>query len=283
METGRNFMTQPTSNSNNNTPTGKRLSVQVSLSGLSFLISSNRGREVLLYDTIPYTTSPSPEDLLSDIESFLKSDNLSKHDVDDVCVIYATNMYALVPTPLFEPEKASEYLKFNNKILATDYIAYEALSDQDITVVYIPYVNVNNYFFDTFGSFSYFHSTTLLLDALWPIVRFSSQAEVYIHVQKEALDCIAMKNGSLQLCNTFPYKSPEDFVYYVLFLLEQLSLDPNTVKVRVFGSISETADTYTLLYRYVNNLNLLDTSRFSLPDFPSEESPHQNFLLKTSL
>ena len=66
-------------------------------------------------------------------------------------VIHDNEVQTLVPSALFEEANLSDYLKFNAKIFKNDFITYDAITNQEIMSVYVPYVNVNNYIFEKFG------------------------------------------------------------------------------------------------------------------------------------
>lgn len=277
VETGQNYMTRPpTNNINTNQP--KRLSVQLTLTGLSFLISSEDG-SVQHFLEREFDTPHTPEELLFELDHIFSNEAPLKDSFDTVHLVYTTHNYTLVPKSLFDETKASEYLKFNTKILANDYISHDEIENQNAVVVYVPLVNINNYIFDKFGSFSYFHSSTLLIQYLLKAEKHSEDTKVYLHVLKGQFDAIIIANGTLQLCNSYRYSSPEDFVYYVLFCFEQLRLNPEQVEVILCGMISPDSDLFEILYDYVRNVRFLEPG---LPKFTSE-LPHQHFLLKATL
>ena len=56
-------------------------------------------------------------------------------------------MATSVPKSLFDPQKAAEYLKFNSKILATDFIAFDQVQTQDIITVYAPLYKCQQFLF----------------------------------------------------------------------------------------------------------------------------------------
>ena len=61
----------------------------------------------------------------------------------------------------------ADYLKFNSKILSNDYITHDDLAQGDIVNVYVPYVNINNFIYDTYGAFEFNHYSTILLNTLF--------------------------------------------------------------------------------------------------------------------
>ena len=70
------------------------------------------------------------------------------------------------------------------------------------------------------------------------------------------MDIIVLDNKKLIYFNSFTYETKEDFIYFLLFALEQLELDPATVRVRLFGAIEEGDPYYDMCYRYIQNVSL---------------------------
>lgn len=256
-----------------------RLSVQFSLSGLSFLVKDTTTNKVLHYSEKKYNHPHSPEELLIDLTSEFSQNFELQENFSDVTIIYATKLYSLVPSPLFDEKMASEYLKLNSKILANDFVAYDSLENNDLTIVYIPYVNINNYLFERFGNFKYFHSTTLLLKYILNIEKHSKKPKIHINVDVDLFDIIIINEGELLLCNTYEFKTPEDFIYYVLFCLEQLKFNPETIECILSGHINSSDSNYNILYTYIRHISFINTE--DLLAIESDKSPsHVNLLLK---
>ncbi|HIE44957.1 MAG TPA: DUF3822 family protein [Flavobacteriaceae bacterium] len=57
--------------------------------------------------------------------------------------------------------------------------------------------------------------------------------------------------------NTFEYKTVEDFIYYVLFSMDQLQLNVEDVELELLGKIKEEDGLFIALYKYVRNVSLL--------------------------
>ncbi|MDX1462465.1 MAG: DUF3822 family protein [Marinirhabdus sp.] len=252
------------------------MSVQVNLTGLSFLVKSQDQNQVLHYSERTFEAQYAPQDILAVLESEIQSNPIIK-ECKEICVVYAMNAYTLVPESLFDETKLSEYLKFNTKILAGDFVTFDKIDSHNINIVYVPLVNLNNYFFETFGSFQYFHATTILLTQLLDAEKGALAPCAYVHVTKDHIDVIALEKDQLVLCNSYPYKTPEDLAYYVLFAFEQIRFNPNTVRTTLLGAISEDDPNFAILYTYIRNISidqeLGDTTIGSL-------QPHEQFILK---
>lgn len=234
--------------------------------------------KVLFFEEKKLNHSTTPEELLMEIEHFISENEMLQQKFEEVSLIYSTTVYGLVPVNLFDESKASEYLKFNSKILANDYIAHDILENQDIVVVYIPFMNINNFFFETYGSFNYYHSISVLLKTILEKEKYSLP-KMYLHFQQQSFDCIILKNGNLQLCNTYNYKTPEDFIYYTLFCFEQLKLDPETLPVILCGAIEKNNAIYNIAYTYIRNIEFA-TEAMTHIKISEQDEVHQHFALK---
>ena len=269
-------MTLNKQNNNTGLIAHQSLSVQLALTGHSFLITHTHTKEVLFFCETIFEQTTTPEELLTHLTQKINDTPELNNNFDDVVLIHCNDMATNVPKSLFDPQKAAEYLKFNSKILATDFIAFDTVHTQDIITVYTPYVNVNNFFFDTYGSFSYYHATTKLLETILNSPIDITTPKVHVHVFKDSFTCIVSKDSKLQLCNTYSYKTPEDFIYYILFCYEQLELKPETDTVTLSGAITKDDSLYTLLFTYVRHVNFEPNNKgVDIKDTPK----HQQFII----
>ena len=78
--------------------------------------------------------------------------------------------------------------------------------------------------------------------------------------------------------DSFQYNSKEDFLYYILFVSEQLELNLLSIQVQLLGSISENSDTFTFLKEYISNIKFLESNCDFLRNSETFV-PHSNYLL----
>ena len=103
--------------------------------------------------------------------------------------------------------------------------------------VYVPYVNINNFMFQHFGEFEYKHTITALLEKL--LNRDVGKPTMLVNVSNTKLDIVVIADNKLQLCNTFKTHTKEDFLYYILFVAEQLQMSPEDFELNLMGDISK--------------------------------------------
>ena len=145
----------------------------------------------------------------------------------------------MVPKPLFDEEKLKDYVNFNTKVYANDYLVYDEIKNHDIVSVYIPYANINNFLLDQFKEFDFKHYSNILIDSLLSIYKYSLVPHVFAHINNNHFEIIVIANKKLQLYNTFEFSTKEDFIYYVLFTAEQLKLNPEKFELILLGDIEK--------------------------------------------
>ena len=168
------------------------------------------------------------------------------------------------------------YLNFNVKTLATDFITFDDLEALNAKNVYVPYVNINNYLFQNFGEFEYKHHSTVLIEKLLKNTT-TKEKTMFVNVSKTSLDIVVLENKKLLLSNAFSYDSKEDFIYYVLFVAEQLNLDVQEFPLYLLGEITLKSKTYKITYKYIKNVSFLESTNAIYDTFniPS----HSNYIL----
>jgi len=240
--------------SNNTTTNAKKLSIQISLNGFSFCIinKSTQNIEVILHH--PFGAKETPEATLQHLDKELANNSKLQQDFQDIEIIYENDLYTFVPNALFDKKNKAAYLNYTIKTLSTDFISHDKLAQHEMVNVYIPFTNINNYIFERFGAFEYYHLATVLVENLILREKNSEQTIVYGYLNTTNFYLVIIKNGKLLLCNTFIYESKEDFLYYLLFTTEQLKLNPEEFTLFFLGAIDKEHECYKIAYKYIRTI-----------------------------
>lgn len=261
----------------------KELSIQVNLNGLSFCILNRTSNTIEFLNHISFTDKLNPFDVLNRLKAELSTNTAFSDEFNTVTIIHQNELSTLVPEALYDENHKADYLKFNTKILKTDYITHDEIKVNKSINVYIPYVNINNYIFETFGEFTYKHSSTLFLDTVLQKVKTNKNPEVYVNVNKLTIEVLVVNDEQVQLVNSFEYHSKEDFIYYILFVFEQLQLDVETTKVHLSGRINKGDELYNILYTYVRDVEVIDMNlNYKFSDSINKEHLHYYHLILNS-
>ena len=267
----------------NNTTTNSifRLSIQVDLNGLSFCTLNSlehRVEQLVHYPTAQRIDHP---DALLD---FIKSLELERLGTGfrDVQIIHSNELSAFVPKAFFNKNTLSDYVKYNTKILANDFIDYDLIATSEMVNVYVPYVNINNYFFDLFGAFEYRHAASILVESLLGDATPFAEPKMYVHIRPFQFEIVVIQQRRVLLYNSYRYQTKEDFIYYILFAAEQLQLNPEAFQLCLLGAVDTDHELYQIAYTYVRHVKTLKPNlKVNTADYDEEEVNRNYVLLNT--
>ena len=237
-----------------------KLSIHISLNGLSFSIVDLISDEISFYKKHVFTKKTNPKNLLKELKRHFKETPEINDTFSSVKIIHYNNLSTVVPEVVFDKNNALSYLKFNSQILQNDYVAYDQIFNNECVNVYIPYVNINNFIFKKFDSFIYNHYSSIILEEVKSNEKNSINPSLYLNMGLNHIEVIYFQNNKLIFYNTFDYSTKEDVIYYLLFTIDQLKLNPEKTPLIISGSISIDDEYYEIIYKYVRNVSLYNSN-----------------------
>ena len=260
----------------------RKLAIQVATNGLSFCVFDTLNSTVKSAKSIVFNTfEPSIKTNDSFADAFQNFPEL-KDRYDDVVVIHNNNLSTFVPKALFDEEYLASYLQYNTKVFENDFFAFDEIENYGMSNVYIPYINFNNFFIDQFGAFNYIHSSSILVTKLLDLSKNNNDKKMFIHKNLSHFEIVVVQNQKLLFFNSFDYKTPEDFIYYILFTAEQLSMNPENFKLELIGMIQENDDFYQISYKFIRNVSLFDVNDLRWNNYFTETDNRLHFILFNS-
>ena len=260
----------------------KKLSIQVSLTGLSFCCFDTLNNTVTSFNEVHFDTfhkATKIEDLFAN--AFINHPEL-KDSYDGILVIHNNNLSTFVPEPLFDENFLGSYLQYNTKVFETDFFAFDEILNYQMNAVYIPYVNINNFFIDQFGTFNYKHANSILVSKLLIASKNKDDKKMFVHINTGHFEIIVVQNQKLVFFNSFDYNTPQDFLYYILFTAEQLNLNPENFPLELIGNIETESDYFKIAYQYIRNVSLIDVEDLRWNNYFSEAENRNHFILFNS-
>ena len=254
------------------------LSIQLSLDGFSFCVYNKIQDKVGAFGIYEFDNSKgSPFKQLECIKELFAQEKVLQLNYKSVFVTHFNNLVTQVPQPLFNKNSLAQYLQYTVKVLENDFIAYDELNNSEIINVYIPFVNVNNFLLDTYESFTYKHSSTVLIENLLKQYKNLEGSFCFVNVTAGNFEIVVIKNKKLALYNFFSFTTKEDFIYYILFTAEQLNLNPEEFELILMGDIEKESELYDIVYQYIRNIKFYvpNNANLQLNEIPS----HSNFTL----
>lgn len=104
------------------------------------------------------------------------------------------------------------------------------------------------------------HESTVELELALRLARQANQNGAWLFFGNGFFRLILIQDGQLQLANTFRFASEMDVAYYVLYVFDQMHIDPKQFRTFATGNIDPAGAILTLLREYIGAVSLLSNS-----------------------
>ena len=157
--------------------------------------------------------------------------------------------YTVVPSQLFRPEDAPAYLLFQEPDLKKQTVLYSNISEKEMVMIYSIPSNLHQAVWQLFPKGEFTSKLSYLINKN---ISINSYNNIYEFVHPKHFDAIVVRNGNIELVNTFAYQTIEDFIYYTLNIYDKLHLDINQFKLSVFATKNQTT-LHKEIKKYIRN------------------------------
>ena len=196
--------------------------------------------------------SPTAENLSKDVLTIQHSlDGFSYFIIDN-------NRNTFVPKEVFQERDKEKYLDIlgltdKDSVICTDFINFA-----DAYNVFA--VSKNDY--DILQNISkkpeiHHASSVLVASLIKDNMERTDDARVYLNIKDQSFEMIVLKGCDLLFTNHFRFKTKEDFLYFLLFSIEQLHLDAGSVPVYFLGMIEEDSAIVDITARYMRDIRFM--------------------------
>jgi len=240
------------------------LAIHINESWVTFCLFNNQILSSL--NKVRFLDKKKSNFILKTIKKYIKS--FSKENIpSEVKLIYYNKKSTLVPSTLFEYKNSLNYLKYNTSINIDDIAANDHVLNHEINNVYIPNAEINNFIFEKFKTFDFYHYSSLIIEKTSNELAKNFSENVFVNINDGFIDILFFRDKKLMFYNSYDFNSDEDILFYLLFCLSELKLNPDEVHTIFSGSIDLDSKLYDLIYTYVRNIELMNPIEIDGIDF----------------
>jgi len=217
------------------------LSIRISSDGFSLFVNDKYGLQISSKTlTVPMFSLPAEElvKLLS-IETQLNYQNIR--------IVCESDIYLFVPEPVFKPEEASVFLNFQHNLQKSDSVIYNTIPTWNTVNVFAIPSTLHQAIAELFPKLKIEHQMSYLLTDK---IKFQQENSLHVWSRPRMQDIVILKEGRLQLMNSYSYQTSEDFCYHTLNVIEQLSVDTEKCNVYLYNT-EQKPELAKLLNNYV--------------------------------
>jgi hypothetical protein len=185
----------------------------------------------------------------------------------------------LIPAELYNADDERAFFTLNHP-LKDDEVIYEQKLDKLNAVMLYAIPERMEETFNSLGlSWGLQHADGCWLEGLTRIHRDREGAHVHVDLQPDMMSVAVYSGDKLMLYNTFSCSTPEDRLYFVMFVSEQLKISPQRDTYFLSGQVNRSDDTYLLFARYLAKMQMETRPEFFKYALPFHELP-EHFYFK---
>ena len=223
--------------------TSADLFIDINAQGFCFFILKNNICAGL--GTYTFELGIAAEDAAAAIHQIISDQPVLQQRFNKVHVVYGYSAFILVPHPLMNGTDNNAMLELvygenSERAVKTDFMYQHSAH-----IVYGIPVAVDKVIA---RYFEYAESTHVF--ALLPDLIKDEQDYLFCIFSPGQLKALLVKDGKLQVMQSFNYKTPEDAAFHLLNICKGFGVDVNKVSVHLSGMIDENSALFSHLYKY---------------------------------
>ena len=216
------------------------------------------------------------------LDLLIKESKLLPHNYKSVSCVLVNNLSTIIPNPLFEEDQKKMYLKFNATLTGDEMVMADDIINLDAKNVFALPPLLKTKLESLYSTVSFHHFSSALIEGLLSQNKNQTTKKLFVHIQPSHFEAIVIEGKNLIFYNTFNHHTAEDFIYYLLFVCEQLQLNPENIEVILLGEVEKNSAIYSITQKYIRNLKFGERTTDADYSYQLQKLPkHQYFTLFT--
>jgi hypothetical protein len=230
------------------------LELQVSNEQFAFVVLDNLTNDFLAFETYPLKKITAETSLSMQVEKIVSGHEwlLNGFKRVDACIV--TERFTLVPAAFFDSSKTKDYLGFNHPVEEDDLVVNDVLRNAEARNIYAFPKELEKTLKKISSSVRIRHHFSPLIERALSVYKNKPARRAFAHVQGQRFDLLIAEGGKLLLANSFSFRSPEDFIYYLLFACEQLKMNPEELELEITGEIETDSAIAAIAKKYIREV-----------------------------
>ena len=172
--------------------------------------------------------------------------NLSlRRNFENVHVGFISSFFNLVPAPYLTESK--EVLLNFSEAEFEDNLLLQSETDFESSFVYGTSQKLMAKLNELYAKVNVSHSGKVFLNS----IEKSDSVTVHLNLNQSNFEIAVLNSTQIQFYNLFETPTDEDVLFFSLFAIEQLALDPNKVTVKTYGQLLPETKVFQSLKKYI--------------------------------
>ncbi|MBA2562533.1 MAG: DUF3822 family protein [Chitinophagaceae bacterium] len=228
--------------------------VEVSDESFSYFVINDESRMITGSCIFHFDTNNAEKNIAVVLNKILDKQPLLKRYYNRIFISYSFNESLLIPGLYYDENKNNENINLVYGDLQEGVILTDHVAEKELFNTYRIPSNIHSAMSAQFPTASFAHQYSLLLKQL---PNAGSELNVIFYPNKVVVTLL--KEGRLQIIQTFNYKTSEDAVYYMLNVCNQFQA--NEVNVQLSGMIEKDSNMFREINKYFLTTTFTDLPR----------------------
>ncbi|GAA4296914.1 DUF3822 family protein [Nibribacter koreensis] len=174
-----------------------------------------------------------------------------------VRIAIKSQQFTLLPATLFDVNAREEYLQLNAELDTSTEIVHDYAHPRlELINVFTVPTKLQAWaegHFQT-SELEFVHQTSSLMEGFLHVAERNTRPQLYVYVDKNYVTLVVLHESRLEFCNSFYFSSQEDFIYYILFVLQEKKMNPDQDNIYVWGELLVHSELFDVLRKYIRHV-----------------------------
>jgi hypothetical protein len=231
------------------------LAVQFYRNGFAFIVFHTKEKKLMYASHQVFEESMDEEKIMNKFEEVMKKNEFIYAPFFACHVGLSAYTFTCVPTALFEEGTERKILTTVSEAQSTSSVENQKIEALDMNLLFECSLHTKLFFKRQFLRLHIIHSFSMLLQNWFNQIKLNQNANYLLQFEDGHFYLALSKDGKILCVNAFQHNTPEDFIYYILFVLETHKISNLEVNLVVYGDIDSNEKHHDLLKNYIKNIS----------------------------
>lgn len=258
-----------------------RLSIQLAADGFSFALFNTLNSKFLSIESHALNSRDQLDDFIAQFMQFVSGHSWLTASYEHTTLLFEPAATTLVPGALYHSDDKDQLARFNFEVDENSLVNADKLVNADAYLLYSIPLAVRSMINRLFPGHVLSSHTAALIEELMILNKNQPAGKrMFVNVRKGQVDVVILEGKQLLFYNSFAYHSKQDFIYYIIFVIEQLNLNPEEIELKFSGNIDRKSTLYDMAWKYIRNIQFQEySSAYRYSYIFNDVPPHRFFTL----
>lgn len=254
------------------------ITIQCSLDGFCFVVHDVDKNTIV--DITNYQTSGNSDSgaIMDALDKALFNKDLYDRHFKSVTFIVDNRDNSLVPDEFFDEDSARALLQFSHPLSPDSQVLHDSIECMQATNVYALPQPLIERVMKTWDNAHIVHEATVFIESILK-EEHPEGPTAFVNVKSRDFDLAIVRDQKLVFYNNFKFNTQDDFVYFLIYALEQYQIDPQLVPIYFTGMINGNSEIIRLCERYIKDLRFFNVDSSIALDVHITDTPYQYYYI----